>query len=75
MKPACALQTVFSVLICACVMTVEIAKRFYTKKKEKLNSTQVTKMMKKNELLFKLVFYYILYTCSNDVEVCITFIY
>ena len=36
--------------------TVEIAKRFYTKKKEKLNSIQITYMMKKNELLLKSIF-------------------
>ena len=54
-KLACALQMILSVLICACVMTVEIAKRFYTKEKEKLDSTQMTKMMRKIELLFKLM--------------------
>ena len=54
-KLACALQTILSVLICACVMTVEIVKRFYTKEKEKLDSTQMTKMMRKIELLFKLM--------------------
>ena len=44
-KLACALQTILSVLICACVIIVGIAKRFYTKKKEKLN-----------KLLFKSMF-------------------
>ena len=53
-KLACALQTILSVQICACVVIDEIAKRFYTKKKkEKFNSTQMTKIIKLNELLFK----------------------
>ena len=30
-KLACALQTILNVLICACVMTVEIALRVYTR--------------------------------------------
>ena len=51
-KLACALQTIVSVLKSACLMTVEIA-RLFTKKKGKLNLNQMTKMAKKNELLFK----------------------
>ena len=52
-KLACALQAIVSVLKSACIMTVEIAKRLFTKKKGKLNLNQMTKMARKNELLFK----------------------
>ena len=55
-KLACALQTILSRLICACVAIVEITKRFYRKEKEKFNSTQMTKIIKLNELLFKSMF-------------------
>ena len=55
-KLACALQTILIVQIYAYVVIVEIVKRFYTKKKEKFNSTQMTKIIKLNELLFKSMF-------------------
>ena len=55
-KLACALQTILKALLCACVMTVEIANSLYLKKKEKLNSIQMTKMMRMSGLLFRSMF-------------------